>query len=343
MSPLSVEPLVVASTLVALLVGWWWGRTTARSAPVRAQAAGPTDATAEHLAAILTAVRADLAELERRRAGSDRELLARVRDVESSARSLGHALRVPHVRGRWGELHLRRAVELAGMVAHCDFAEQASHVTEEGARTRPDLVVRIAGGRSLVVDAKAPMDAWLSAVESSDPDRRLEHERRHATVVRDHVRTVARRQYGRAVPGAAPIVVVYLPGEDLLRAALEHDPRIVDDAAAQDVVLATPASLVTILRGVSLGWQEHALADNAAQIAALGARLHDRIGVVNDHLARLGRALDASVRAYDDTVGSVRTRLLPTARGLRELDVPASRTFDEVLTLESRGRLEEPA
>lgn len=339
-------PLVLSLMFLAVVI-WLHGWFVGRRARVAAHAAAkPIEDSSTIEAAIARAVeglRAQVTALELRRAGADQELIAQVRGMERSARDLATALRTPHTRGRWGELHLRRAVEAAGMSEHCDFLEQASVTDADGIRRRPDLLVRLAGGRVMVVDAKAPMEAWLAALDHDDVEARDREERRHAAAVREHVRALAARRYPQSIASAAPLVVLYLPGEDLLRAALQHDARLLDDAARLDIVIATPSSLISILRGIALGWRETGLAHNAEQISRLGSTLHDRIGVVNDHLAKLGRALDSSVRAFDETVGSVEARLLPTARGLRELDAGGSRTIDPVTRIEHRPRTRESA
>ncbi|MBC7462417.1 MAG: DNA recombination protein RmuC [Thermoleophilia bacterium] len=290
--------------------------------------AGPMHRTLEQL-------RRELADIERRRVGADHELVQQVRGLERAASGLATALHSPKARGRWGELHLRRAVELAGMVSHCDFYEQARHTAPDDARViQPDLIVRMAGGRCIAVDAKAPMDSWIAAVEATDASERLERESEHALRVRSHVRELAGRRYGTALAGGAALVVLYLPAEDLLRAALERDAALLEYAATQDIVLATPSSIIAILRGVAQGWREASFAENAARITRLGATMHDRIAIVNDHLAKLGRALDGSVRAYDETVGSLQARLLPVARELRELDVPHAREVEQAERVE---------
>lgn len=339
----SLVPVALVCAL-AWLHGWFLGRRGRGGiGSVESGAGVPTDL--RDVAVALDSVRTQVRDLDRQRAGADVELLMRVRDIERSTRELGTALRTPRTRGRWGELHLRRAVELAGMSEHCDFVEQRTHNDQSGdgsGRLRPDMVVRLAGGRALVIDAKAPMEAWLEAIDASDEDQRALLERRHAACVREHVRTLAQRGYARSMQDASPVVVLYLPGEDLLRAALEHDTELLEYAARHDIALATPISLISILRGVAIGWQETRLAENAAQIASLGGRLYDRIGVVNDHLAKLGRSLDASVRAFDETVGSVQSRLVPTARGLRELDSTGTRPQLQVVQpIERLPRMQE--
>lgn len=308
--------LIAIALAVAWMHGWYLGRRRRRTHP---DVAGST------VSAALAELRDNVVRMEERRAASETLLAHHIRAVTTSQSELVHALRTPHVRGRWGELHLQRAVELAGLTEHCDYEVQCVDRSDDGCAVRPDLVVRAAGGRAIVVDAKAPMDAWLTAMERSADDERLEHEQRHARAMRAHVRALAARDYGSAVTDAAPLVVLYLPGEDLLRAALEHDPRLIEDASQLDIVLATPSSLIAILRGVALGWREERLADHAAEITRLGTLVHDRIGIVTEHLSKLGRALDSSVQAYDDVVGSCNRRLIPAARGLRELDAAGTR------------------
>jgi DNA recombination protein RmuC len=327
LSGTSAVAFVVVTAALVWTHGWFVGRRRrGAAASGRGALEQPTPVELREVAVALDSIRAQVRDLDRQRSGTDAELLARVRDIEQSTQVLGTALRSPRTRGRWGELHLRRAVELAGLSEHCDFVEQRTHAhADAAARLRPDMIVHLPGGRAVVIDAKAPMEAWLEAVDTTDADARAVLEQRHAACVREHVRSLAGRDYARNVPGSSPVVVLYLPGEDLLRAALDHDAQLLEYAARHDIALATPISLITILRGVAMGWQETRLADNAAQIAALGGRLYERIGVVNDHLAKLGRALDASVRAFDDTVGSIHTRLIPAARGLRELDATGTR------------------
>lgn len=250
---------------------------------------------------------------------------------ETSA--LATALRKPHVRGQWGELHLRRAVELAGMVEHCDFDLQvhvSGVVTDDSTRSlRPDLVVRLAGGRSIVVDAKVPLAAYLDALATDDPDEIAHHQAHHARQVRTHVDQLAAKGYGRAlaqhgVP-SPEFVVLFLPAESFLSAALDSDPALLEHAAGKNVVLATPTTLIALLRTVAHGWTTETLAERTREIHQLGRDLYARLGTVGRHLDKLGRSLKSSVESYNSAVGSLESRVLVTARhfsDVAELDEP---------------------
>jgi DNA recombination protein RmuC len=224
------------------------------------------------------------------------------------------------VRGQWGELHLRRAVELAGMVAHCDFSEQVHLAREEGSQ-RPDLVVRLAGGRSVVVDAKVPLDAHLDALTTDDPEEAAAHLRRHARQLRTHVDALSGKAYWRALPGAPEFVVLFVPAESFLAAALDTDPSLLEHAAHRDVVIATPTTLIALLRTVAQGWTTEALAERTREIHELGRELHTRLAVTGAHLDKLGRSLKGAVEAYNSAVGSIETRVLVTARQFEDIGV----------------------
>ena len=234
--------------------------------------------------------------------------------------SLATALRRPQVRGRWGELHLRRAVELAGLVARCDFDEQVS-VRHDDALMRPDLVVHLAGGKQVVVDAKVPLDAFLDATAADDEEEQLAHLRRHARQLRQHVDVLAGKAYWRGFPATPEFVVLFVPGESFLSAALEADPSLLDYAATRHVVLATPTTLIALLRTVAHAWTQEALADKAREIHVLARDLYERIGTMGDHLDKVGRSLSAAVGAYNRAVGSLESRVLVSARRLRDLEV----------------------
>lgn len=294
------------------------------------------------LQAAIDQVRSQLAELELRRVGADHELVQQVRSLERTTGALAVALRAPKARGRWGELHLRRVVEAAGMLDHCDFHEQVLQTGEDGARRQPDLVVRLAGGRSIAVDAKVPMDSYLAAVDVETDAERERLELEHVRRVRAHVRELASRRYAAGLERGCALVVLFLPSEDLLRVTLERDPSLLEHAAAHDVALATPSTLISILRGVAQGWREAALAENARRISELGASIHDRIVIVNEHLAKLGRSLELTVRSFDDAVGSMHTRLVPAARELRELGVAGTRELEPVARPERVPRVPSP-
>jgi DNA recombination protein RmuC len=236
--------------------------------------------------------------------------------------TLSTALRRPHVRGRWGELHLRRVVELAGLVERCDFSEQAT--TSSGDRQlRPDLVVHLAGGKQVVVDAKVPLDAFLDGTGADSEEEGAAHLRRHARQLRQHVDTLAGKGYWRALPATPEFVVLFVPGESFLSAALEADPSLLEYAADRKVVLATPTTLIALLRTVAYAWTQQRLADNAREIHALGRDLFERLATMSGHLDRLGRSLNASVGAYNRAVGSLENRVLTSARRFADLGVAA--------------------
>ena len=232
--------------------------------------------------------------------------------------TLATALRNPQVRGQWGELHLRRTVELAGLVDHCDFAEQ---VRVDDGRLRPDLVVSLAGGRTIAVDAKAPLAAFLDLTGSDDP---AEHDRALARLgehVRKHVADLGSRRYWEALAGTPEFVVLFLPGEAILQAALQAVPDLVEQAAARNVVLATPSTLIALLRTVAQGWQHEVLNEQAQAVQRLGQELHARLGSMAGHLDRVGRSLNASVVAYNQAMGSLEGRVLVSARRFADLGV----------------------
>ena len=235
--------------------------------------------------------------------------------------ALSTALRRPQVRGRWGELHLRRVVELAGMVDRCDFFEQVSGQGADDRLLRPDLVVRLAGGKHVVVDAKVPLDAFLDATGADSDEERDTALRRHARQLRAHVDVLAGKAYWRTLPATPEFVVLFVPGESFLSAALEADPSLLEHAADRRVVLATPTTLIALLRTVAYAWTQQTLADKAREIHELGRDLYERLGTMSGHLDRLGRSLAGSVSAYNRAVGSLENRVLVSARRFGELGV----------------------
>lgn len=257
--------------------------------------------------------------LDRARATWQGQFDAQVDQLQRETRSLSTALRKPQVRGRWGELHLRRAVELAGLVDRCDFAEQVR--LDEGAR-RPDLVVHLVGGRSVVVDAKVPLDAYLDATSTDEDLEREHHLRRHAAQLRTHVDQLGSKQYWRALVETPEFVVLFVPAESFLAAALETDGSLIEYAAERQVVLATPTTLIALLRTVAHGWSHEALADQARDIHRLGRELHDRLAGLTHHLDQLGRSLNAAVGHFNGTVGSLESRVLVSARRFGDLPAP---------------------
>lgn len=238
--------------------------------------------------------------------------------LRGETQRLTRALRDPSSRGQWGELQLRRVVEMAGMVSQCDFVEQPV-LRDGGAVLRPDLVVRLPGGRSLVVDAKVPLRGWLESLEAEDGVTRRARLADHARQLRGHVSTLAAKEYWAALPDSPEMVVAFLPADALLSAALEADPALLDFAVSQRVLLATPVTLIAMLRAVSYGWQQENLVDNARLVAAQGRELHHRLSVFSEHLVGLGRSLDRAVVTYNEAVGSLESRVLVSARRLAEL------------------------
>jgi DNA recombination protein RmuC len=239
-------------------------------------------------------------------------------DLQKETASLVTALRAPHVRGRWGEITLRRVAELAGMAERCDFCEQETQETETG-RIRPDMIVRLPGERTIVVDAKAPLTAYLDAVAAgSDADRRTAL-LRHSQQVAKHVDQLSSKTYWAQFQPAPEFVVLFLPGDPFFSTALEHKPTLVEDAARQKVLVATPTTLIAILKGVAYGWRQGKLAENAEQIRQLAAELFDRIVTLQTHFNEIGRSLAKSVDAFNRCVGSLEARVYPSLRRIREL------------------------
>lgn len=268
-----------------------------------------------------------ISELERDRVDAYASLRTELQSVASVSTLLKNetsqlvaALRAPQVRGRWGEHQLRRIIEAAGMLEHCDFAEQVTAHTDAGT-VRPDLVVRLHGGREVVVDAKAPFDAYLSAMEARDNRQRDTYLDSHARALRSHVDILGGKNYWAAFAQSPEFVVLFIPADTFLDAALQRDPTLLEHAFSRDVVLATPATLVALLRTVAYSWRAEALASNAAEVHRLGRALYERISTLGEHIGKLGGALGGAVTAYNKAVGSLESRVLVSARRLAELGV----------------------
>ena len=259
-------------------------------------------------------------ELERARENAFGSLGEQLQTLARETTTLSTALRSPQTRGRWGEITLRRVAELAGMVKNCDFLEQETYESG-GVRIRPDLIVRLPGGRTLVVDAKVPLTAYLEAVSTTDEAVRRTALHRHSQQVAEHVRLLSGKQYWAQFQPAPELVVLFLPGDHFFSAALESNPDLIEDALARKVVIATPVTLISVLRGIAYGWTQEQLAENAEEIRHVAAELYDRVQQVHEHYANTGRQLEKTVEVYNRSVGSWDSRLLPALRKMHELGV----------------------
>ncbi|MFO7604172.1 MAG: DNA recombination protein RmuC [Gammaproteobacteria bacterium] len=254
--------------------------------------------------------------------------------LQDETRNLVQALRRPEVRGQWGELTLKRLAELAGMVEHCDFYEQEQIKTENG-NVRPDMIVRMPDRRDIVVDAKTPLDAYLRALDASTDEARLLELQAHARHVRERVKELASKSYWASLKNTPDFVVLFIPGDQFLSAALDQDKGLLEFALQQKVILSTPTSLVALLRAIAYGWRQEQLAENAEHIRQAGEDLYARLLTYTDHLGRLGKSLESSVKHYNSAVGSFDTRVLPGARKFAELGVQTERPLngpDQVVT-----------
>ena len=296
------------------------------------------------LADTLLAVDQKLGAAEKERIAANATLGEQLRQVGSGLMSLQgetgklvKALRQPHVRGHWGEVQLRQVVELAGMIEHTDFLEQVTVTTEDG-RFRPDLVVRLPGGKRVIVDAKAPLAAYFDAVEAQDDAERAVKLGDHARQVRDHLARLGSKAYWSQFDDTPEFVVMFLPGEALFSAALSHDPLLIEHGIANRVVLASPTTLIALLKAVSFGWRQERLQANAQQISDLGRELYQRLLVLATHYDDVKRGLDRAVDAYNRSVASLETRVLVTARRFRDLGASSGDDIPELETLEKTTR-----
>ncbi len=259
-------------------------------------------------------------------------------NLASETRSLSTALKRPEVRGSWGEMQLRRVVELAGMADHCDYQEQVSVETDEGRRERPDMVVYMPNERTIVVDAKTPMDAYLTAVESDVDADRQDAFKRHARQVRERAQDLSQKSYQQRFDKTPDFVVMFLPGEYLLSAALENDRELIDWAMQRNVVIATPNTLMALLKAVAMGWREAQIAQEAANVARLGQQLHDRLATFAGHMASMGKSLDSTVKRFNSGVGSLEGNVLVSARRFNELGVQTGKPIPELDEIQTQAR-----
>jgi DNA recombination protein RmuC len=260
--------------------------------------------------------------------------------LQKETRNLVTALRSPQTRGRWGEIQLRRVVEMAGMLSHCDFDEQVSTLSDEG-RLRPDMIVHVPGGGEIVVDAKVPLEAFLNLIDADDDDARAVFQAAHARQLRSHVDQLAKKEYWKQFAQSPQQVVAFIPGDQLLSAAYEADPTLQEHAMANGVLLTTPTMLIALLRTVAFGWRQESLAENAREVQRLGAELYERLRTMGAHMQRLQRSLTASVAAYNDAVGSLESRVLVSARRFPALGVVGVETEEiaDLVPVEASPRL----
>ncbi len=251
--------------------------------------------------------------------------------------SLVQALRAPQVRGQWGEMQLRRTVEMAGMINYCDFEEQASVETGDGQRQRPDMIIRLPNERVVVVDSKVPLSAYLDALQSEDPDHQKERMVAHARHIRDHIKGLSAKSYWTQFDNAPEFVVLFIPNETIFSAALEQDPELIELGVLNKVILATPTTLIALLKAIAYGWQQEAIAREAKDIAALGKELYERVSVVTGHFTKLGKSLDQSVGYYNKAVSSLESRLLVTAKKFDALDSASPDPLPEPSLIEKQA------
>ena len=293
----------------------------------------------------LTKLDTGMRQIEKERKGDQESLKEQVKSLAQNEKQLKQetsnlvkALRTPLARGRWGEIQLRRVVELAGMLNQCDFFEQQQGISDEG-RLRPDLVVRLPGGRQVIVDSKVPLEAYLEAIHATDEDVRIQRFKDHARQVKAHVTMLGKKAYWEHFQPTPEFVVLFLPAETFFSAALEYDPSLIEYGAEQNVILATPTTLIALLRAVAYGWRQENLTRQVETLHELGQDLYKRLGDMNSHFAKMGRALAGAVESYNKGVGSLESRVMVTARKFKELGIaPAQVDLEELEPVEKITR-----
>ena len=304
------------------------------------------DKTVEPVNIALKAFNERVEKIEERRTRTDASLKQQLEQLADSqvqlsktTSNLVQALRAPQVRGQWGEMQLRRTVEMAGMINRVDFLEQASVDTEDGQRQRPDMMINLPNGRQVVVDSKVPLAAYLDALEAEDPEQQTIRMKAHARHIRDHIKGLSAKAYWTQFDNAPEFVVLFIPNETIFSAALEQDPQLIELGVDNKVILATPTTLIALLKAIAYGWQQEAIAREAKEISALGKELYERIGVVSDHFAKLGKSLDQTVGHYNKAISSVESRLLVTARKFEALESAAPEPLPEAKAIEKQPTL----
>ena len=302
--------------------------------------------TVEPVGLALKAFNERVEKIEERRTQTDASLKQQLQQLAESqvqlsrtTGSLVQALRAPQVRGQWGEMQLRRTVEMAGMINRVDFLEQASVDSADGQRQRPDMLINLPNGRQVVVDSKVPLAAYLDALQSDNPDVQKERMIAHARHIRDHIKGLSAKSYWTQFDNAPEFVVLFIPNETIFSAALEQDPMLIEQGVNNQVILATPTTLIALLKAIAFGWQQEAIAREAKEIADLGKELYERIGVVTGHFAKLGKSLDQTVSHYNKAISSVESRLLVTARKFEALDSAAPDPLPEPAAIEKQPAL----